>query len=412
MSLSQLTPSKLLAEKLVFSPVPAPKRSLGAISEESTMDIGKELDRYQLELENSINEAKLRKNGILTDVQDKPRISLEVEVSKDTQSQGLVPAPKVVVVETDSQEVVMQEVRNGDASVERRLICTRRRTLTEISEEQQVEEMEEKEQKQEQEEELEEQNQEELKKQEKEKQKQQELEDQEKQKRLQEQLKEKLKEREREKELLAKEKEKEKEDVVYASEESEDEELDDLDFKAPARFVRAYRPAAQPTKAPSKESLQSIGSSKSTKSGETKSHGGGGVKNMIRKSIRRLMHPIQHTSPEKAQPEEQHGHHHNIINTIRHSLRRRPQKMTPLEDEDEEEEEQEQIPSLPDISIIDSSERTMKLRSSVAQTEYMTIEQLTNEKKHTLRNSIRRSTRDVLRHVLFHKSHDAYATAK
>ncbi|KAH8314189.1 hypothetical protein KR067_012526 [Drosophila pandora] len=413
MSLSQLTPSKLLAEKLVFSPVPAPKRSLGAISEESTMDIGKELDRYQLELENSINEAKLRKNGILTDVQDKPRISLEVEVSKDMQSQGLVAAPKVVVVETDSQEVVMQEVRNGDAPVERRVICTRRRTLTEISEEQQVEEMEEKEQEQKQE--LEEKSQEELKKQEKEKQKQQELEDQEKQKRLQEQLKEKLKEREREKELLAKEKEKEKEkeDVVYASEESEDEELDDLDFKAPARFVRAYRPAAQPTKAPSKESLQSIGSSKSTKSGETKSHGGGGVKNMIRKSIRRLMHPNQHTSPEKAQPEEQHGHHghhHNIINTIRHSLRRRPQKMTPLEDEEDEEEEQ--IPSLPDISIIDSSERTMKLRSSVAQTEYMTIEQLTNEKKHTLRNSIRRSTRDVLRHVLFHKSHDAYATAK
>jgi len=68
-------------------------------------------------------------------------------------------------------------------------------------------------------------------------------------------------------------------------------------------------------------------------------------------------------------------------------------------------------PVLADISIIDTSERTMKLRSNVAQTEYMTIEQLTNEKKHTLRNSIRRSTRDVLRHV-FHKSHDAYATAK
>lgn len=413
MSLSQLTPSKLLAEKLVFSPVPAPKRSLGAISEESTMDIGKELDRYQLELENSINEAKLRKNGILTDVQDKPRISLEVEVPKDTQCQGLGATPTVsLVVETDSQEVVMQEVRKGDAPVERRLICTRRRTLTEISEEQQVEEMEEKEQ--EPEEQKQEQNKEELQKQAKEKQKQQEQEDQEKQKRLQEQLKEKLKEREREKELQAKEKEKEKEDVVYASEESEDEDLDDLDFKAPARFVRAYRPSAQPIKAPSKESLQSIGSTKSTKSGETKSHGGGGVKNMIRKSIRRLMHPTQHTSPEKAQPEEQpnHGHHHNIINTIRHSLRRRPQKMTPLEDEEEEGEEVEVTPALPDISIIDTSERTMKLRSSVAQTEYMTIEQLTNEKKHTLRNSIRRSTRDVLRHVLFHKSHDAYATAK
>lgn len=118
LSLAQLTPSKLLAEKLVFSPVPGPKRSLGAISEESTMDIGKELDRYQLELENSINEAKLRKNGVVLE-REVPRSSLD-SVS--------------LVVETNSQEVMMQQVVTGEAQVERRLVCTRRRTLTEISE--------------------------------------------------------------------------------------------------------------------------------------------------------------------------------------------------------------------------------------------------------------------------------------
>ncbi|XP_017114280.1 serine/threonine-protein kinase dst2 [Drosophila elegans] len=415
MSLAQLTPSKLLAEKLVFSPVPAPKRSLGAISEESSsMDIGRELDRYQLELENSINEAKLRKNGV------------ELEPPKN--------AKISVFMETDAQESMMQEVQvRGDPTnqVERRLVCTRRRTLTEITEDPEVEET--KEQDLEQEALLEQERlleREKLLERERHLAREQQLErekllerekhlEREKlQEQLHEQLREKLQERvkqlakekqqEDEEQLLLEQQQQQKdgegEDVAYASE-SEEEPDDDLDFKAPARFVRAYRPAALPTKATSKESLHSIASSKSSKSVDTKPTGG--MKSMIRKSIRRLMHPT-HSSPEKTEDKEaptnnhQH-HHHNLLNSIRHSLRRRPQKSTDVEHPME--------PTSADISIVDSSERTMKLRSSVPQTEYMTIDQLTNEKKHTLRNSIRRSTRDVLRHV-FHKSHDAYATAK
>lgn len=430
MSLTQLTPSKLLAEKLVFSPVPAPKRSLGAISEESSMDIGKELDRYQLELENSINEAKLRKNGVLVD-REVPRNSLEVELSKNTKVS--------LVMETNTQELMMQEVVTVDTQVERRLVCTRRRTLTEISEASEVEEDTEKllEQNREAEVILE---QEKILEQEmvsererhltREKQLKQEnslerekhLEREKLQEKLHEQLREKLQERAKhlekekleEEELLERQLEEEREkeptdgDVAYASESESDDEPDDLDFKAPTRFVRAYRPAALPSKAASKESLQSIGSSKSAKSAEVKPSIG--MKGMIRKSIRRLMHPTSHTTPSevKSEDKDEHGHgqghgQHNILNSIRHSLRRRPQKAAELEEQME--------PVLADVSIIDTSERTMKLRSSVAQTEYMTIEQLTNEKKHSLRNSIRRSTRDVLRHV-FHKSHDAYATAK
>ncbi|XP_034124241.1 uncharacterized protein LOC117581306 isoform X2 [Drosophila guanche] len=326
MSLAQLTPSKLLAEKLVFSPVPGPgpKRSLGAISEESsTMDIGKELDRYQLELENSINEAKLRK---------KAGVLLESEETQETLT-------------------VVQERQEG-ALVERQLICTRRRTLTEITEvpeEQKEEEQQEPEEPQQPEE-----------------------------------------------EQLDPEPDAAEADVAYAS------ESDEEDFKAPARFVRAYRPAAA-----SKESLHSIGSSKSGKSQDKPPTSGHGMKNMIRKSIRRLMHPMESSATGSHSPEKPHN---NIMQSIRHSLRRRPQKEMPLhEEQSEPEEEQQAHPA--EISIVDSSERTMKLRSSIAQTEYMTIEQLTNERKHTLRNSIRRSTREVLRHV-FHKSHDAYATAK
>ncbi|XP_016946310.1 trichohyalin [Drosophila biarmipes] len=423
MALAQLTPSKLLAEKLVFSPVPAPKRSLGAISEESSMDIGKELDRYQLELENSINEAKLRKNGVQVE-REVARNSLEVELPKNTKVS--------LVVETDSRELMMQEVQaKGDTQVERRLVCTRRRTLTEISETPEVEEekkdleaekLREQERLLEQEMQLEKERhlaREQQLEQEKLLEREKHLEREKLQEKLHEQLREKLQERVKllEKERRAEElleqqlqeqrhleakQEAEAEDVAYASEESEDEP-DDLDFKAPARFVRAYRPAAVPTKAASKESLHSIGSSKSSKSAEVKPSGG--MKGMIRKSIRRLMHPT-HTSPEKPEAKQADApshHHNNILHSIRHSLRRRPQKAA--------EADNPMAPVLADISIVDGSERTMKLRSNEAQTEYMTIEQLTNEKKHTLRNSIRRSTRDVLRHV-FHKSHDAYATAK
>ncbi|XP_039500093.1 E3 ubiquitin-protein ligase BRE1A [Drosophila santomea] len=430
MSLTQLTPSKLLAEKLVFSPVPvpvgvaAPKRSLGAISEESSMDIGKELDRYQLELENSINEAKLRKNGVLLD-REVTRHSLEVELPKNTK------VSHSLVMETETQVVMNTQV---DTQVERRLVCTRRSTLTEISEAPEVEEVEEDKEelleKDPEAEEIREQErmleQEMLSERERHSKREQQLE-QEKllerqrhlereklQEKLHEQLREKLQERAKhleqeklEEERLERQLQEEGEpvdgDVAYASE--SDDEPDDLDFKAPTRFVRAYRPAALPTKAASKESLHSIASTKSSKSAEVKPSGG--MKGMIRKSIRRLMHPTAHTSPEKCEDKDGHGHgqgpHHNILNSIRHSLRRRPQKAAELEEQME--------PVLADVSIVDTSERTMKLRSSVAQTEYMTIEQLTNEKKHSLRNSIRRSTRDVLRHV-FHKSHDAYATAK
>lgn len=344
MSLSQLTPSKLLADKLVFSPVaplsaPA-KRSLGAISEESSMDIGKELDRYQLELENSINEAKLRKNGIVLE-------TTKTEVDVDVQ--------------------LVQQLSPQREQLERHIVCTTRtQTLTEIREaadEQEVEKLPEKEQPQ--------------------------------QLEIVELPSEVPEATEPDAEL-----ELDGNDVAYASESEPEDEDDELDFKAPARFVRAYRPAA--TVAGSKESLQSIASSKSAKSDKSAKSNGHGVRNMIRKSIRKLMHPMHHQQQQQQEQSEEPAqqHHNNIISSIRHSLRRRPQKQP---------QPAAESTAPADISIVDSSERTIKLRSNVAQTEYMPIEQLTNEKKHTLRNSIRRSTRDVLRHV-FHKTHDAYAT--
>lgn len=72
---AQLTPSEMLSKKLVFSPKEqncgTPKlfgKSLSIISEENTVNIDEELDCYQLELENSMNEAKLNNRKYFTDI--------------------------------------------------------------------------------------------------------------------------------------------------------------------------------------------------------------------------------------------------------------------------------------------------------------------------------------------------------
>lgn len=76
-----LTPSTLLASKLILEnneakiAVTTPMKntttklmkSLSVISEENDLDIGEELDNYQLQLENSINEAKIQKNNKITE---------------------------------------------------------------------------------------------------------------------------------------------------------------------------------------------------------------------------------------------------------------------------------------------------------------------------------------------------------
>lgn len=73
-----LTPSALLSTKLILESqeeVGTPKKSvtvksrksLSVISEEVEIDIGEELDNYQLQLENSINEAKLQKRKYVFD---------------------------------------------------------------------------------------------------------------------------------------------------------------------------------------------------------------------------------------------------------------------------------------------------------------------------------------------------------
>uniref|UniRef100_A0A034VP75 Uncharacterized protein n=1 Tax=Bactrocera dorsalis TaxID=27457 RepID=A0A034VP75_BACDO len=331
--LEELTPSKLLADKLVFSPVlMLPKRSLDSASEDSSMDIGKELDRYQLELENSINEAKMRKAiGPCT----KSTLNVNVE-QKITFNQRLAE----IAEEDEENDFNEEDVEKTN-------------TLHECTIQSHIE------------------------------------------------LTGKIQTEQDERESCMVE-ELKNEDVVYASDSDEDE----IDFKEPAPFVRAYQRAATTHVVGSKESLHSNGSNDSTDHKKPLN-----VRNLIRKSLRKLMHPTKHddlfktNSDEKeilnieiGEKEKQHASAYKIIrNSLRRKTTAKPSNPA-----------QETPAAKAEISIIDTSERRMKLTAVIStNTE--------GERKHTLRNSLRRSTREMGQHLMktvFHKNHEAYELSK
>lgn len=368
-SMSQLTPSKLLAEKLVFSPVVKPKVSLGSIGEETTMDIGKELDRYQLELENSINEAKLRKNGIIedemplsppdsnyqvqiVDIEKKSKFTQKLYgISEDAETEEVI---EETIQETEEHHIEVQVQQETNKEKIQEIKTDTNPFLYDLNTQLQRTE-------------------------------------------------------------TAEVIEIENLDELYGCTEDDQDVIEDsFDFKTPAPFVRAYtKPAESANKL--KVSRESLTKENKTDNNEdemeAEEHGKKSlnVKNIIRKSIRKLMHPNQHDEKlqtplenedlmDKPEPEK----HNGLMNAIRQSLRRKPVKN--IQDE-------EPVTKECEISIIDTTERTMKLKSEALQTEYVKIEDLTNEKKPNLRNSIRKSTREVKNQIMksvFHKKHEEY----
>lgn len=133
--LESLTPCSMLSKKLVIdSPKLAitPKRpikpatELSAISEEA-LNIGEELDCYQLELENSINEAKADKNKQtngknLMDLKNKISFGRRLELSEqhfesenqlendDDDTPIPEEIPEKVPIDSEQQDVVFEEV--------------------------------------------------------------------------------------------------------------------------------------------------------------------------------------------------------------------------------------------------------------------------------------------------------------
>uniref|UniRef100_A0A0K8W6C3 Uncharacterized protein n=1 Tax=Bactrocera latifrons TaxID=174628 RepID=A0A0K8W6C3_BACLA len=289
--IEDLTASKMLADKLVFSPVlMLPKRSLDSTSEDSSMDIGKELDRYQLELENSINEAKMRKAvGPCT----KSTLNVNVE-QKITFNQKLAEIAEEDEENDYNEENVKKTKTLHECTIQSRIELTGKIQTEHVERESgMVEELK-------------------------------------------------------------------NEDVAYDSDSDEDE----IDFKAPAPFVRAYQRAATTLVAGSKGSLHSNGSNDSTDHKKPLN-----VRNLIRKSLRKLMHPTKHDDLFKANSDEneilnieiggKEKQHASAYQIIRNSLRRKttvnpsnPAQETPA--------------AKAEISIIDSSERRMKLTAAIS----------------------------------------------
>lgn len=310
--LNNLTPSKLLAEKLVFSPTNIKgvtphktfRRSLSVISEEA-VDIGNELDCYQLELENSINEAKLRKKGVRS-LDRMPKPLTQVDESPVNHSSLSVNITNInISIETKTEEMATE----NNTSIPTPVISP------EV-----------------------------------------------------------------------------KEPAIIPPQEGEDEDekseislTNEIDFKAPAPFVRNYRkPITQ--KRQTKENSSKETTDQSNNENDTKHK----VSNLIRKSFRKLLHHNQKPEPKPDKEEEYDLHSGNIFNTLRQSLRRKAK-------------EEPMLDKPGDISIIDKSERKVFKAKIDAEVK--------NVNEFSFRRSFRKSSKDVRNQVLknvFKKNVDAY----
>ena len=120
----ELTPCTLLATKLVIDndkvlsstpkrAAPCRRKSLSVISEEkSELDIGEELDYYQLELENSINEAKLKNQKYKFD-STKILQKVEETIEEEETEAPIVRLPNLTYTKERSvveEEMVVDEV--------------------------------------------------------------------------------------------------------------------------------------------------------------------------------------------------------------------------------------------------------------------------------------------------------------
>lgn len=123
-----LTPCTLLATKLVIDGdkvlsstpkrvAPCRRKSLSVISEEkSELDIGEELDCYQLELENSINEAKLKNQKYRFDTTKTLEKVEETIEEEDEEKEAVVKPPNLTY--TKEKSTVEEEINvDGHTSI-------------------------------------------------------------------------------------------------------------------------------------------------------------------------------------------------------------------------------------------------------------------------------------------------------
>lgn len=365
--LEALTPSSMLNRHLVFSPVKkdnetTPKRTdLSTISEEA-VDISKELDCYQLELENSMNEAKAtnkRGNKNLMDIKRKntfakrlnatenyPNMTSETEDIKIEEhschdsSNGHNDCPKSSTPKTPNENCIAKYSLDKSISINENPDVVYEEVneshVSNVSE------------------------------------------------------------------FNAKVS---NNHVIEQYREDEDTEL----FKNPAPFVRTYRRDVRQKRSIVIDEGTHTEPEKQIKIDEKhKDEVFSGIRSSIRKSIRKLIHPnsgnktksSQETTPTKEQPISNTPN--IIISTIRHSLRRRQPKQ-PLATSTPRQ-------SLNDISIIDNTEPRVVYKDAAFSTRVHNIDGDMLRMKGNLRSSLRRSKHAVKN--VFKKSIEDYEFKK
>lgn len=349
----------MLNRHLVFSPVkPAvnettPKRTNLSVISEEAVDISKELECYQLELENSMNEAKVtnkRGNKNLMDIKQKstfakrlsaaavnpdtkPEVTEETEVATPTKateehschdSSGNHDCPKSSTPKTPNENCIAKYSLDKSMSInENPDVVYEEVNETNMHNESKTE--------------------------------------------IQDKRNEELENNRAE---------------------------DDIElFKNPAPFVRAYRRDVR--KRPATINMNSE-PEKETKTDEKPKETHevfSGIRSSIRKSIRKLMHPnasnksknSEETTPTKEQSNSNPST--NILTTIRHSLRRKQPKQ-PLATSTPRQ-------SLNDISIIDTAEPRAVYKDTVFSARVNAIDEDMLRPRTNLRSSLRRSKHAV-----------------
>lgn len=360
--IEDLTPSSMLNRHLVFSPVKKPEETtpkrpnLSVISEEA-VDISKELECYQLEIENSMNEAKAtnkRDNKNLMDLKRKSSFAKRLSaVGNDSNLKAKILAENVctpgMVEAIKVEEHSCHDSSNGQNDCPRSSTpktpnenCIAKysidRSLS-INENPDV---------------------------------------------VYEEVNESHGNMDAQRDDQI-------DDKMMKIRAEEDSEL----FKNPAPFVRTYRRDARPRRPlRNREPIDMepeilMKMDEKSKDSEVFS----GIRSSIRKSIRKLIHPHSSSknkshedeTPTKEQPLS--GSSTNILTTIRHSLRRKQPKQ-PLATSTPRQ-------SLNDISIIDTDEPRAVYKDTVFSARITHVDENLLRPRTNLRSSFRRSKQAV-----------------
>lgn len=362
--IEELTPSSMMNRHLVFSPVKkvnetTPKRPNLSIISEEAVDISKELECYQLEIENSMNEAKLstkRDSKNLMDIKRKSAFAKRLSAAANDPESMVssianenVPTQDVgVPVKIDEHSCHETSTGHNDCPRSSTPKTPNENCIAKYS------------------------------------------------------LEKSLSVNENPDVVFEELNETHENDSQLQRQEPIDEKLTNIRseedaelFKNPAPFVRAYRRDVRkkPIKIDEPTDVESEKLAKSEEKPKENYEVFGGIRSSIRKSIRKLIHPnasnksksTEESTPTKEQPISNSSN--NILTTIRHSLRRKQPKQ-PLATSTPRQ-------SLNDISIIDTAEPRAVYKDSAFSARIHRIDEDALRPRTNLRSSLRKSKHAV-----------------